>query len=892
MNYPAYSREPNEVAVALKVDPESGLTLSEVERRREVHGWNRLAEVRGRSAIKLYLSQYASLVVALLGVAAAVAWLTGGLIEAVAIVFVLQINALIGFLMEWQAGQALEALRRQSRSMARVVREGVEKVIDAEELVPGDTVILHPGDRIPADLRVMQAVNLRTIESALTGESEPVEKTVEPVSSGTPLPERHSMLYLGTSIAAGRAVGLVTDTGPTTELGKIGTLVEGTQAETTTLRRRLDHLGQQLILLVLAIGASVVFAGWWRGDDLVVMLETGISLAVAAVPEGLPAVTTLILALGVLRMARSHAIVRHLPAVETLGSTTVICTDKTGTLTENRMVVREYRLSDGRVVSFEDQRLSPSSEVDPLWRRTVETAVLCNEASVGPDGETIGDPTETALLESALRLGFDVDRLRQQHPRMAEEPFDSQTRRMITIHRSPDGNCRAGLKGAPSVVLAMCSEIAFGIDESGQIQTTPLTAEMRESIERANDEMAGEALRVLAIAEKRLVNASVEQDKDYVFLGLAGLMDPPRAGVAAAIAQAYDAGIRVVMLTGDQLHTALAIARELKIGEAGHLQARSASDLSAVDSHQLAQLARTTQVFARVSPEDKLRIVEALKESGEVVAVTGDGVNDAPALKSADIGVAMGQRGTETARESADIVLTDDNFVTIIRAVEGGRTIYANIIKFVHLMLSANLSEVLFIFLAILLGWPLPLLPLQLLWINLVTDIFPALALAFEPPASDLMRQPPRARDRSMLTGSFFLLIGWQGLMLTVIALVFYGLALEKYGPGDHSRTIALFALIGGQLGQLFNCRSRTRSALEGLFHNRFLWLAVLLVITLQLIAVFLPLLATILGTVALDQSDLLAVIGSIFIPVIIVEAVKLVGRSRLSGRGPALLDV
>jgi len=479
----AYSHSSSEVLEALEVDPVRGLSTVEIERRRAVHGWNRLKEPGRRSAVRLFLGQFASLVVALLGIASVVAWVTGGVIEALAISVVLLINALIGFLMEWQAGRALEALRLHIKSKARVRRAGREEVIDAEELVPGDVVILNPGDRVPADLRVIEASGLRAEESALTGESVTVGKLVEPVTAGTLLAERYSMLYLGTSIAAGRAVGVVTAVGEGTELGKIGTLVAGTPDEVTPLRRRLDTLGRQLVFLVLGIGLTVVLAGWWRGDDLLVMLETGISLAVAAVPEGLPAVTTLILALGVLRMARSNAIVRHLPAVETLGSATVICSDKTGTLTENRMVVREYRLADGRVVSLESSGSTRLGELDELWRRTVEAAVLCNEASLGADGGAIGDPTETALLEAARGLGLDIHRLRDDFPKIAEEPFDSVTRRMITIHRAADGSLRAALKGAPSVVISMCSEIVLGNAPGRGLVVAPLSPEKRSELE-------------------------------------------------------------------------------------------------------------------------------------------------------------------------------------------------------------------------------------------------------------------------------------------------------------------------------------------------------------------------------------------------------------------------
>ncbi|NDD63227.1 MAG: cation-transporting P-type ATPase [Acidobacteria bacterium] len=878
MRFEAYSHTADEVLTELGVDPQQGLSGAEVERRRGIHGWNRLAVVRRRSAWQVFLAQFASLVVGLLGVAAVVALLTGGWIEALAIVVVLLINAVIGFLMEWQAGQALEALRRQTRSMARVRRAGREEELDSAELVPGDVVILHPGDLVPADLRLVEAASLRVEESALTGESEPVAKTVERVARGALLAERYSMIFHGTSIAAGRAVGIVTETGVTTELGRIGTLVAETPDEMTPLRRKLDALGRQLVILVLGIGLTVVIAG--------------ISLAVAAVPEGLPAVTTLILALGVLRMARSNAIVRHLPAVETLGSATVICTDKTGTLTENRMAVREYRLADGRIINVNADGIEGTGQLDELWRRTMEAGVLCNEASPGVDGGAIGDPTEIALLEAASHFGLDITGIRESCPKIDEEPFDATTRRMITIHRLPDGTQRTVVKGAPSVILAMCSGLATGLDNDGRLVAAPLTRELQDEMERANEEMAGEALRVLAIAERPGSGPppkSGDPERSFLFLGLVGMLDPPRPEAAGAIAQAYSAGIRIVMLTGDQLNTARSIAMKLGIAESGRLEARHAHDLATVGGAHLGQLAGAVQVFARVSPEDKLRIVEALKEAGEIVAVTGDGVNDAPALKRADIGIAMGQRGTEAAREASDIILTDDNFATIIRAVEGGRTIYANIVKFVQLMLSENLSEVVFIFLAILLGWPLPLLPLQILWVNLLTDIFPALALAVEPPHSDIMNRPPRARDDSLLSGSFFLLIGWQGIMLALIALGFYGWALEKYGPGNHARTIALFALIGGQLGHIFNCRSRTRSVFDGLFRNRFLWLSILLVVCLQLMAVFFAPLAAILGTALIDRADLVAVIGSVFLPIVIVEVVKMAARGSFSGRGPVL---
>ncbi len=882
MNSRAYQQSPDEVLESLAVDQRVGLTPEEAGSRRRLHGWNRLVEGEGIRPWRIFLAQFRSLVVGLLAVAAVVAWVTGGRIEALAILVVLLLNSLIGFLMEWQAGRALEALRSQTKSQARVRRGGTEEVVLAEELVPGDIVILNPGDRVPADLRLVETSNLRMEESALTGESTTVSKSTAAVAAGRLLAERHSMVYLGTMVTAGRAIGVVTETGGATELGRIGILVAETAEVETPLRQQLDRLGRQLVYLVLAIGTIIFFAGWWRGDGTLVMLETAISLAVAAVPEGLPAVTTLILALGVLRMAGANAIVRHLPAVETLGSATVICTDKTGTLTENRMVVREFRLGDGRTIEME-RSAGHGIAFDERWRRTVEAAVLCNEATQGSGGVMIGDPTETALLESARQAGIDIEQLRLGYPKVAEEPFDATTKRMITVHQIVGGNVRVCLKGAPAVVLGMCNQILTQNETGAGAVTDELTETQRLEIIRDNERMAGEALRVLAIAERIDLGESTDRLHGYTFLGLIGMHDPPRPEAAQAIRQAYDAGIRIVMLTGDQLNTARAIARELGIAEGGKLEACHASELELVSGPDLSRLAGCVQVFARVSPEDKLRIVEALKQAGEVVAVTGDGVNDAPALKRADIGVAMGRRGTETAREAADIILTDDNFATIIKAVEGGRTIYANIAKFVQLLLSANLAEVIFIFLSITLGLPLPLFPLQILWINLLTDIFPALALALEPPSAEIMKSPPRRTESAMISGSFFLLIGWQGLMLALICLGYYLLALDKYGPGDHARTVALFTVIGVQIGHVFNCRSRIRSAFAGLFVNRHIWLAILLVTMFQLMAAYLDPLPKLLHTELLELTDLAAILGSMLLPILIVEVVKLLMRRRRS---------
>lgn len=881
-----HALEATAVTKSFEVDPTAGLSSVEVVQRRTRFGDNALETAHSRAAWRILLDQFKSLVVGLLAAAAVVAWLSGDVTEAVAILVVLGLNALIGFVTEWQAGRALNALRQSSHATTRVRRDQREAMIDSAELVPGDVVILNAGDRVPADLRLLEAASLRAEESALTGESVPVEKAVTAVAADAVLAERHSMLYLGTMIASGRALSMVTAIGAQTEMGKIGHLVASVPDEPTPLERRLDEMGRHLVMLVLAIAAIVMVTGWLRGEPLWVMIEVGISLAVAAVPEGLPTVTTLILALGVLRMAGKRAIVRRLSAVETLGSTTVICSDKTGTLTENRMTVREYQLANGSAIKIEDKLSANDNE---LLNRTVRAGVLCNEAAFNPDAvekeRATGDPTEIALLVAAHELKVDVVGMRSDYPKLAERPFDAESKRMTTIHRISDGTRLALLKGAPGVVFDACADY---VESENQLK--PLDSEARARFLTTNEQMANHALRVLALAEKRIAQdspddaAEAESTSGYTLLGLVGMIDPPRAEVAEAIQQAHAAGIRTVMLTGDQPNTARAIALELKLSEDAEPLVLHARELADANHEQLAEMVRTVTVFARVSPEDKLNIVEALQKAGEIVAVTGDGVNDSPALKRADIGIAMGERGAESAKEAADVVLADDNFATIVGAVAGGRAIYANITKFVNFMFSSNLGEVVVIFMAIAVGWPLPLLPLQILWVNLVTDVFPALALAVEPPAEDVMKQHPRSSHEALLSRSFLILIGWQGAMLGALGLAAYLWALNSYGSGPHARTIAMLALVGVQLGHLFNCRSRTRSALAGLFTNGFIWGAAAIVIVLQLLAVWWPPLSRVLQTVAPNPMDW-GIIGlTMLVPVVIVEITKLITRRKTSG--------
>ena len=887
-----HSIEAQRVAEIFDVETARGLSSAEAGKRLLNYGGNALEFQPPRPWWRLLFNQFSSIVVWLLAFAAVFSYFSGNRLEALAILVVLALNAAIGFFIEWQANRALNALKKATRTTARVRREGCEQIIDAEMLVPGDVVLFSAGDKISADARIIESANLRTDESTLTGESVPVDKDSKQVASEVPLAERCSMLYLGTTVAAGRAVGVVTATGQNTEIGSIGRLVALAGEEKTPLEEKLAELGKRLVYIVLGIALIIFAIGILRGESLRIMVEVSISLAVAAVPEGLPAVTTLILALGVLKMARRNAIVRRLSAVETLGSTTVICTDKTGTLTENRMTVCEYRLSNDRVIKIFDHEGDDSvGETgtyiqDENLLRLLRVSVFCSEAILdsksGSAAEAIGDPTETALLAAVERFGFDVRSEKPAYKKLLEHSFDSASKRMITVlGEKSGGKACFVVKGAPAVILDICDKY---ISKDGK--HLPLTEETRRDFLRINEKMADCALRVLAFADYDLpentdFRPGMELEKSYTFLGFAGMTDPPRKGAAEAVREAQRAGIRVVMLTGDQVKTARAVACRLNLGGADEVFALHSSDLAEKDDDELARMARHAHVFARVTPEDKMRIVKALKDAGEIVAVTGDGVNDAPALKYSNIGVAMGLRGTEVAKEASDIVLTDDNLLTVVKAVESGRTIYANVIKFVHLMFTKNFAEVLVIFIAIAGGFPLPILPLQILWMNFVTDSFPALALAVEPASPETMRRKPLLPGVSIFSNKFLFFIFWQGVMLAAIALGAYFWALANYGEGKHSRTITLMVLVGVQIGHLFNCRSQTRSAFSRFFSNPFIFAAAAISIALQFLAIYFSPLARILDTAPLNAVDYLVVFAAMISPVIFVEIEKFIANRK-----------
>ncbi len=888
----------DEVCTKQQSDLTKGLTQAEADRRILQHGPNTLAQSHQRSTWSILLAQFQSLIMALLVAATVIAFAMGDNIEAIAILVVIVLNASIGFLTEWKASQALSALQKQSVRLAHVIRDGVEREIPAADLVPGDLIVLAAGSRVPADGRIVESIRLQIEEAALTGESHPVTKTIEPLETpDAALGDRLNMSFLGTTIADGRGRLLVTATGAKTEMGQIGTLIDEAAIRATPLEQKLAQLSRMLIVVVLALCAIIVLAGWLRGvTDFLHMLEIGLSLAIAAVPEGLPAVATMTLALGMQRMARMRALVRRLPAVETLGSTTIICTDKTGTLTKNEMTACILAIDHRRVqvtgvgytavgqFQLKDKPLVPRTD-EPLML-ALRIGLLCNDAKVervdGHD-KVLGDPTEAALIVVAEKAGIKPADLASEYPRHSEIPFDSTSKRMVTVHRTPDGRTVAFIKGSPGALIEASHSqfLAAGV--------TPLTPEDRKHWEETNQELASAALRVLGLAYRDLPEGHHETDfaHDLIFVGLVGMIDPLRDEAKAAIATCRAAGIRTIMITGDQPATAAEISRQLGIDRSHDgrpLRTVHGRDLVDLDAAAWQQAVSDAAVFARVSPEHKLQIVEALQQQGHIVAMTGDGVNDAPALKQSDIGIVMGIKGTEIAKENADMVITDDDFTSIVSAVEQGRIIYGNILRFLHYLLSCNFSEILTVFIALMVGWPLPLVALQILWLNLITDIFPAFALALEPSAPDVMNRPPRDPRESLLTPRFIGLIVWQGLLLAGVTLIAYVIGMTWYGDSGEglrrATTMAFMTLALAQVFHAFNARSQSRSAFtDRLFTNGWLWAAVGTCLGLQAAAVYVPLLQKVLHTVPPTLSDWGVIAACSLTPVLVVEFAKLTQR-------------
>jgi Ca2+-transporting ATPase len=777
-----------------------GLSDDEAERRLQQIGRNRLPPSERASAFRVLLDQLHSIVVVLLIVATAVSVMLGDLLEAAAIAAVLIINTLIGFVMELRARRAMEAILGLDVPVASVVRAGQLRIIDAELLVPGDVVDLAAGHQVPADVRLIETTDLRMDEATLTGESLPVSKTARiVVHETTGLADRTNMAYKGTTVAAGLGRGVVTATGAATEVGRIGTLVRSVDVERTPLERRLDMLGRRLVWLTLGVAGIVSGLGAWQGASIGLMLQTGIALAVAAVPEALPAVATIALAVGMRRMAARQALVRRLPAVESLGSTTVICTDKTRTLTSGEMAVVRVWVT-GRQAEFPHDG-APLAPLDEAVVRMIEAAALASRPQAAHDSgqpAVSRDPVDAAILTAADRLGINRAQLVQHRPARGLVPFSSDKKLMAGFHQV-DGGVVAYAKGAPGHILALCTHL---VTAAGEL---PLDDDARKALRDANDTLARAGLRVLAVALGRVSEAAERALGKLTFAGFIGLADPPAAGVKATIARLRGAGLRTVMLTGDQRLTAEAIGRELGL-LGGNERVVEGRDLDAMSSADLAAAVGEAAVFSRITPEHKLKIVAALQAGGAIVAMLGDGVNDAPALRKADVGVAMGLRGTDVAKGAAAIVLRDDRFETIAAAVEEGRVIFDNIRKFVFYLFSCNVAEVLVLLIAGLAALPPPLLPLQLLWLNMVTDTFPALALAMEPGDPAVMRRPPRDPEEAVLSGTFLGSIFGYAALITMSTLGAYLWAL-RHSPG-HASTIAFMTLALAQIAHLGNARS------------------------------------------------------------------------------------
>ncbi len=903
-----YALSGDDVTRELAADLARGLSADEVARRREQHGWNTLAEAPPASLWKKLLGQFKELVIWILIVAAIISGVMGEWADTAAILAIVLVNGIIGFLQEEKAGRALAALQKMSSPMAKVIRDGVLQSLPARELVPGDSVELEAGDNIPADARLLKAFSVRVQEAALTGESVPVDKDADCVlNESASLGDRRNMVYMGTVTAAGKASAVIVATGMNTELGHIAGLLQRSEPEPTPLQRRLAELGKVLVAVCLVIVVVIFGLQVARGGELLETLLISVSLAVAAVPEGLPAVVTLTLALGLQRMVKRNALVRKLPSVETLGSVTVICSDKTGTLTRNEMTVREIvtggerfqvtgggyaphgeflkggrgsRRADTDTARQEphppgDEPINPRDEPDLMQALT--TAARCNNATVSPRGDetdswqVIGDPTEGALVVAALKAGIEAHD-REQHV-LYEIPFDSDRKAMSVVLRGPDGSQIMYSKGAPEVILAKC------ISERRGGQVEPLTADRRSQIMQSNSEIAGRALRVLALAyrDHSATQGNEYDETDLIFAGLVGMIDPPREEAKEAVRRCRAAGIRPVMITGDHPETALAIARELHIaGEEDRVV--TGQELNALSDEELKVQVEQIAVYARVSAEHKLRVVKAWKQRGQIVAMTGDGVNDAPAVKAADIGIAMGVAGTDVTKEASDMVLTDDNFASIVNAVEEGRGIFDNIQKFVHYLLACNTGEVMLMFFAALIGWPVPLAAIQILWINLVTDGLPALALGLEPPERDIMTRPPRPPLEAVITQKRGLLILFHGtLIATVAGLGFWLIYQGNEAQLGRARSVAFCACSFSQLFFAIGCRSQRFTMPElGLFSNLPLFGAIVISGLLQFSAVTLPFAQPVFEVSTHLSSEWLLIGVLSLTPVTIIEIVKL----------------
>ena len=877
-----------EMLTRLGTDPQSGLSEETVRERLHVYGNNEIREAVHQSPVAMFLSQFKGVMSVLLIVAGVISALTGDIKDTIVIAAVVILNSVMGFVQEYRAEKAISALKRLAVPYAKVIRDGKLADVPSNQLVPGDVVRLQAGDFVPADGRLIEAVNLTLQEAALTGESATVEKDAlhlhDPAS---PIGDRKGDVFMGTNVAQGRGTLVVNKTGMTTELGKIAEMIGQAPAKQTPLQKRLAQLGLYLAIGSVVICTIVFLAGVYQGRELKMMMLAAISLAVAAVPESLPAVITISLALGAQRMVKRNALIRKLPAVETLGCVTAICTDKTGTLTQNLMRVDGVYAGDHLLKRVDDGFAGVGSlmgadelisKEDANLKALLEALSLCNDTEIqtADDGtvHTMGDPTETSLVEAAMHVGMDVVENKRLLQRIAEIPFDSGRKRMTTIHEGRNGGIYAFTKGALDVILVRCSHEMI----SGKLE--PLADSRVVEILRLSEQYAARGSRVMAAASRTFSGIPTDLDpdvieKDLVFLGFAAISDPSRPEAAEAVRKCRDGGIQIAMITGDHKLTASAVGTDLGIVDAGH-GVCVGSELDLMDDAALSKAVSYCTVFARVSPEHKVRIVTALQQNGHIVAMTGDGVNDAPSLKRADVGVAMGITGTDVSREASDIVLTDDNFATIVSAIEEGRTIYENIRKFVRYTLATNLGEVLTMFCGMLAGLPLPLLPIQILWINLVTDGLPALALGVEPGEGDVMKRPPRDPKESLFARGLWLHILWVGSLMAAATLVMFAIETKNHGV-EYARTMAFFTIAAFQLFHVLAIRKERQSAFKTkLSSNPFLALAVIGTFALQVVITFVGPIAAVFKNVPISFADLMlctAISSSVFFAVELEKA-------------------
>ena len=894
-----FAKDVKEVEQKLGTDLKKGLSSDEVVKRQEKYGFNELKAAKKKTLLQRFLDQFKDFSIIILIIAAIVSGAVGiangeGVTDTIIIMIVVIVNAIIGVSQEAKAEKSLEALQKLTDHAAKVIRNENITVIPAKELVPGDIVVLDTGDYIPADLRVIEAVNLKAQESSLTGESVPVEKNIEKIENNeVGIGDRVNMLFSSSLVTYGRGKGIVVETGMTTEVGKIAGMINDVEKQETPLQTKLNKLGKTLGIVALAICVFIFIVGLIQGKEPIGMFMTAVSLAVAAIPEGLAAVSTIVLAIGVQKMVKKNAIVKRLPAVETLGSATVICSDKTGTLTQNKMTVKKIFWND----AIRDLDNIGENEIDEELKKLVYANMLCNDTKISNEGELTGDPTETALVDMAFKLDFDPS-IYDRTPRIEEVPFDSERKLMTTVNKVDDDYV-VYTKGGIDELLKRCNSYEINNNVNNDLGA------YINKIRQENEKMAKEALRVLGCAYKVIDHFPSKEEmknieNNLTFIGMVGMIDPPRQEAKVAVEKCKTAGIKTVMITGDHKITATAIARELGILENDD-EAITGQDLENMTDEELEKNVRHYSVYARVSPEHKVRIVKAWQKNGEIVAMTGDGVNDSPALKTSDIGCAMGVVGTDVAKEAADVILTDDNFATIVSAVEEGRRIYDNILKVIQFLLSSNIGEIVVLFLATLLT-PLfanwfgitdithleILLPIHILWINLVTDSLPALALAFDPENSDIMTRKPAKPGKGIFTKAMTWRIIYQGIMIGLLTLAAYaiglattnepinGLTLEQ-SKIEVGQTMAFVTLALSELVHVFNVRDNKKSIFKTkVFNNKKLVWAIIASAALMFVILLIEPLRNIFSIPILPTQNILELVCLIFAPIVIVEIFKL----------------